>query len=342
MSKSKFMKAMDARGKLDGVNTHSAPPHLWLSTGNYAANKVISGRYNRGYAVGRLAMVTGPSDAGKSFVAMSAAVQAQRNGYGVFIVDSENAIDDNYMEAVGLDVNDSMLLYNSVNSLESAKSLISSFIQDYRASKDDLPPFLLMIDSLDELRTKAHVEKEEKGVIHNDQGQKAKQLKQLCGDIQHEIRDLNIFGVCTKQPYVNQDPIMSKVEPYIVTPSIKYPFSQILMLTNKRLKDAKTKNIEGISLNIFGYKTRFCKPRQKTSIEVPYDTGIDPFNGLLDVAESVGVVSKAGAWYTYNDEKFQAKSASEETLNNVLQDLIAMDEGENQFIDTVTEEESDD
>lgn len=342
MSKSKFMKSMGDRAKLDGVNTHSAPPHLWLSTGNYAMNKVISGRFDRGYAVGRLAMVTGPSDSGKSFVAMSAAVQAQKNGYGVFIVDSENAIDDNYMEAVGLDTNDDLLMYNSVNSLESAKSLISNFISEYRENKDDLPPFLLLIDSLDELRTKAHVEKEEKGVIHNDQGQKAKQLKQLGGDIMHEIRDLDIFAVATKQPYKNQDLIMSKVEPYIITESMKYPFSQIIMLTNRKVKDAKTKTIEGIALNVLGYKTRFAKPRQKVTIDVPYDTGIDPFNGLLDIAESLDVVSKKGAWYTYNDEKFQANSASEVILNSVLQDLIELDGGQNQFVDTVTEEEESD
>jgi len=342
MSKSKFMKSMDARGKLDGVNVHSAPPRLWLSTGNCAVNKVISGKFYRGYAGGRLAMITGPSDSGKSFLAMSAAVQAQKNGYGVFIVDSENAIDDNYMEAVGLDLEDELLMYNSVNSLESGKKLISEFIQEYRANKEDLPPFLLLIDSLDELRTKAHVEKEEKGVIHNDQGQKAKQLKQLGGDIMHEIRDLDIFCVATKQPYQNQDLIMKKVDPYIITESMKFPFSQIVMLTNRRVKDAKTKTVEGIALNVLGYKTRFAKPRQKVTIEVPYDTGIDPYNGLLDIAENLGVISKSGAWYSYKDDKFQTKSADEETLNKILQDLIELDDNGDHFIDTLNEEESDD
>lgn len=342
MSKSKFLKSMSNRGKLDGVGTHSAPPRLWLSTGNYAVNKIISGRFDRGYASGRLAMVTGPSDAGKSFMAVSGAVQAQKSGYGVFIVDSENAIDDNYMEAAGLNLDDEMLMYNSVNSLENGKKLISSFISEYRDNKDDLPPFCLLIDSLDELRTKVHVEKEAKGVIHNDQGQKAKQLKQLGGDIMHEIRDLDIFCIATKQPYQNQDPIMSKVDPYIVTPSMRFPFSQIIMLTNKRLKDAKTKNVEGISLNVLGYKTRFSKPRQRISIEIPYDTGIDPYNGLLDIAESLDVISKAGAWYTYQDEKFQGKSASEETLNSILQDLIELDNTQNQFVDTVTDDEEPD
>ena len=335
------MKTMAGRNKLDGVNTHSAPPHLWLSTGSYAVNKAISGRFDRGYAVGRMAMVTGPSDAGKSFVAMSAAVEAQKRGYGVFIVDSENAIDDNYMEAVGLNLDDEFLLYNSINSLASGKKLTSNFISEYRDNKADIPPFLLLIDSLDEMRTKAHVEKEEKGVIHNDQGQKAKQLKQFAGDIMHEIRDLDIFGLATKQPYVNQDPIMSKVDPYIVTPSMRFPFSQIVMLTNRRVKDAKTKKVEGIALNVLGYKTRFAKPRQKVTIDVPYDTGIDPFNGLLDIAQSLDVVSKTGAWYTYNEEKFQANSADDETLNKILQDLIALDDKQNQFVDVTDDEDED-
>ena len=46
-----------------------------------------------------------------------------------------------------------------------------------------------------------------------------------------------------------------------------------------------------------GFKTRFTKPFQTATIEVPYDTGIDPYNGLFDVALELGVVEKAGGAY---------------------------------------------
>jgi len=338
MTKAKsFFDKMKKRDSISGVNIYSKPPHIWLSSGNYVVNKTISGSFNRGYAVGRLAMITGPSDAGKSFLAMSAAVQAQKAGYGVFIIDSERAIDDAYMEAVGVDVNNELLFYNSVDSLEAATKLVSEFLQSYRENKEDLPPFLLLIDSLDELKTKAHIEKKEKGVVHNDQGQHAKQLKQFVSNIMHDIGGLDIFAVCTKQPYTNQDPIMSKVEPYIITPAMRFPFSQILLLTNRRLKDAKTKKIEGIHLNVDAYKTRFCKPRQKVSIEIPYDKGIDPFSGLLAAAESMGIVKKSGAWYKFEDNNIQASNASEEVLQKILNKMIENDD--DVFLDVLEDDE---
>lgn len=343
MSKKLFNEFNKKRNKLDGVSTASSPPKHWLSTGNYAANKIISGRFDRGYACSRMSMVTGPSSAGKSLMAISAAVQAQKAGYGVFIVDSEHALDDDFMRGVGLDVDHELFMYNDVKSLAAAKKVTNMFVETYRENRESLPPFVLLIDSLDQLKTNSHVEKEERGEIHNDQGQHAKQLKQLCSDLAHEIRDVDIFGICTKQPYKNQDPIMSKVEPYVVTDALKFPFSQILLLTNKRLKDTKTKQVEGINLTVQGYKTRFCKPFQKTSIEIPYDGGIDPFNGLPDIAVAVGVVSKSGSWYSFEGEKFQSTAtASEETLNRILEALIQKDESGSVYVDTEVDEESDD
>jgi len=268
-----FKKSVE---KMPGVTTTSTPPRLWLSTGNHTMNKVISGSYNKGYALSRLSMVTGPSDAGKSYLAMNSAVEAQKRGFGVFIVDSEHAIDDSYMEKVGIDVDNEFLFYNDVKSLDDAKKLITDFISTLRNNKDDVPPFVMIIDSLDQLKTKSHVEKSEKGEIAHDQGAHAKQLKQFTGDLAHDIRDVDVFGIVTKQPYVNQDPIMSKVKPYIITEATRFAFSQIALLQNKRVKDKKTKTVEGIDITVFGEKTRFCKPFQKCNVVIPYDTGIDP------------------------------------------------------------------
>lgn len=314
--------------KMPGVNTSSKPPKIWLNTGNYLTNKVISGSYLKGYAAGRLAMVTGPSDSGKSFFAMNAAVEAQKQGYGVFIIDSEHAIDDNYMESVGIDIDSDLLFYNDVKSLEDAKKLVTEFVSTVRENANDLPPFVVIIDSLDQLKTKAHVEKSERGEVHNDQGQHAKQLKQFASDLAHDVRGLDIFGVVTKQPYLNQDPIMSKVKPYIITESMRYPFSQILLLQNRRVKDKKTKKVEGIEVKVFGEKTRFCKPFQECRINIPYDTGVDPYSGILESAENLGVVTKKGAWYTFGEDKFQ-EGDSGKYMKEIFDKLVEQDENNN-------------
>lgn len=336
-------KAIEAfkkkRDKMSGVTSNSEPPRDWLSTGSYTTNKIMSGSYNKGFAMSRMSMVTGPSDSGKSFIAMNTALEAQRRGFGVFIVDSEHALDDNYFNNIGLNVDDELFMYNDVNSLESAKKLISEFTKTVRANQKDLPPFVLLIDSLDQLKTKSHVEKAEKGEVHNDQGQHAKQLKQFGFDVAHDIKDLDVFGIVTKQPYVNQDLIMSKVKPFIITEAMKFPFSQILLVWNRRFKDKKTKVVDGIELTAFAEKTRFCKPYQSCRVNVPYDTGMDKYSGILEAAEGFDILEKNGGWYTYGDDKFQ--NADEETLEKIYQELLALDEKDDTVLEYVKFPEED-
>ncbi len=320
--------------KMGNVITSSKPPHLWLNTGFYSVNKVISGSYNKGWANGRLGMVTGPSDSGKSLLAMSAAVQAQRAGYGVFILDTEFALDDDYMSNVGLDVDDEFLFFNKTNSIATAKELISNFLKEYKENKvsENLPPVALIIDSIDRLLTDSHVKKDEAGEMYQDQGLHAKMLKQFCSDLAQGIGDQEIFGIATKQPYKNQDPIMVRVEPWIITDALKFPFSQILLVTNVRLKDKKTNEIEGIKATAFAYKTRFCKPRQKVKVDIPYDISLDAYSGILDAAVTAGVLQKNGGWYNFEGEKFQ-ESSSAEHMDAIFKKLVETDEDSNIVFD---------
>jgi len=331
----KFRKDVE---KMKDVTTNSEPPQHWLSTGCYVINKTISGSYTKGFASSRVSMITGPSSAGKSLMAMQAAVEAQKEGFLVFVVDSEHALDDNYMKKVGLDVNTETFFYNDVKSLEAAKKVTTSFINTYRDNKDELPPALILIDSMDQLKTKTHVEKSEQGEVYNDQGQHPKQLKQFAADIGHEIKDLDIFCVMTKQPYKNQDPIMSKVQPYIITDAMRFPFSQIVLLTNRRVKDKTTKNVEGIALKVFAEKTRFCKPFQSCVVDIPYDSGIDPYSGILAVAEDLGVVKKTGAWYNFDGNKFQEKNSGP-YMEDIFSRLLQKDEDENVVLRSIEDRE---
>ena len=86
-----------------GIAVKAPPPKWWISTGNYLLNKIISGKYMNGFAQGRISAVTGPSSAGKSFIIANAAREAQSQGFGLFVVDSENALDNNFMESIGVD-----------------------------------------------------------------------------------------------------------------------------------------------------------------------------------------------------------------------------------------------
>jgi recombination protein RecA len=321
-----FIKDFEKQtAKMDGVSTYNEGPKFWVDSGNIIINKIISGKYNGGFAQGRLACLAGHSGAGKSFLAANAMASAQQNnGAGILLLDSENALDSVYLSKVGVDTTASNFLYRGVKSIADASKIISAFIKSYRAAETD-ETFLILIDSLDMLMTESMLKTYDEGDIGTDQGQHAKQLKRMLATYMHDIKDLNIVMLCTKQPYKEQDPIKARSNPWVLTESSKFPFSQILLLTKLVLKDKKTNELNGITLKVFGEKTRFTKPFQQCKIEVPYNEGMDRMSGLLDAAVALNVVEKNKAWYGYGTEKFQ-ESNFDKIKDKIFQEVLAREE----------------
>lgn len=320
-----FLKEFDSHSKKMGdVLLSNTEPEFFIDTGNYCLNKIISDNYLNGYAQGRLAGIAGPSGAGKSFLIGNAIKAAQDANMGIFVLDSEHALDESYLNKLGVDIDNPMFLYRGIKSISQGIDLFSNFTKMFRNNKVN-ERFLFVLDSLDMLMTDSEITKyDKKGEIGGDQGQQAKQLKRMLATIMHDIKQLPVAGLMSKQVYKNQDPIMSKQEPYIFTDALKFAFSQILQVNRLLLKDDATKTFEGITLKAYGYKTRFAKPYQQIKIEVPYDEGMDKYSGILDAAVHFDIIQKNGGWYNFNGEKFQ-KNNFNEYRDDILAKIIETD-----------------
>lgn len=313
--------------KIPGVSTSAPPPAFWLDSGNYVTNKILSGTYNKGYASGRAACLAGPSGAGKSFL-VGNAIKAALSGldgieWGTLVVDSENALDEDYLTKIKADVVGNPLYnYRGVATISHTVNVVSKFIRSYKDAESDMP-FLIAIDSLDQLMTDSEYEAyEKKGEMSGDQGQHAKQIKAMLKRFVNDIKDTNIVMLCVKQVYQEQDKIASLQNPWRLTESTRFAFSQIGMVTKLALKDKKTNIFEGIRLKLKGDKTRFTKPFQQCTIAVPYDAGIDRYSGILEAAVSLGIVDENGSWYNYEGNKFQESGFNdykEEVYQKVLE-----------------------
>ena len=301
--------------KIEGVSTSAEPPRYWYSTGNYVLNNIISGDYNKGIPQGRITGLAGPSGAGKSFIAANLVVAAQKAGASILIVDSENALDNDFMSKIGVDVNRSDYLYASVNTIPETTKVVSSFLNGYEASEGtgpDAPQVLILIDSLDMLMTETEMDHFEKGVTKGDQGQKNKQLKAMLKTFVSAIKHLNVAMVCTSHVYRNQD-VMNAEGAWIISDAVRFSLSQIILIQKRKLKDeskgAKVNDFAGVRMICEGYKTRFAKPFQRVEIEVPYETGMDPLSGLLEVAKDSGIIVQKGSRYSMadSDESWYSK-----------------------------------
>jgi recombination protein RecA len=291
--------------KLEGIGTSSAPPRYWYSTGNYVLNKIISGSFYKGIPQGRITNFAGPSGAGKSFLTANIVREAQKSGAMILIVDTENALDDEFMTKIGVDVNDkSKYFYFGVSTIQQAVNVISQFLKGYKEEYNNdvtAPQVLIVLDSLDMMLTETELENYEKGIQKGDQGQKNKQLKMMLRTFTQDIKTLNVAMICTSQVYRNQD-ILNGEGVWIVSDAVKYSASQIVLLNKLKLKDGT--EVKGIRMKCEGYKTRFTKPFQTVVIEVPYETGMDPYSGLVETAINLKIVEKAGSRYRIvgNDE----------------------------------------
>ncbi len=300
---------------MEGVTMDTSPPKYWFTSGNYVLNKIVSGSFQKCIPQGRVTCLAGPSGSGKSFLLANLIKQAQLAGAYILILDSEGAFDDTWASAIGIDVQSESYTCVQVNTIPQVVKIISSFTKGYRKEyegDENPPPVLIAIDSLDMLMTDSESDKYEKGDTNADQGQHPKQLKQMLKTFVNDIKSLNVSMIVTKQVYAATQAQLLKGEGvWIVNDAIRYSTSQIVLITKLKLKGDE--GVSGIRMKCEAFKTRFTKPFQSVTIEVPYETGMDPTSGLLEVALSLGVVKQTGSWYVvpWTDKKMRATEVME-------------------------------
>lgn len=290
-------------GSIDVTVGSGEPPRYWYSTGNYALNRIISGSFYKGIPQGRVTGLAGPSQSGKSFLGCNILREAQQQGAHLLVIDSENALDEDFVRAIGVDPTQGYT-YVSVDTIPQVTTVVSKFLKGYKAEYGDdpnAPQVLIMIDSLDMLMTEREDDHFDKGVTKGDQGQRNKQLKAMLRTFVQKIKRLNVAVVVTSQVYKNQD-VMNGEGLWIISDAVKYSLSQIVLLTKLKLKETGSTAVKGIRMKTEGYKTRFTQPFQKVVIEVPYDEGMNPLSGLLEVAVELGIVKKKGSRYVLDGE----------------------------------------
>ena len=279
--------------KLDTVSVGVMKPAEWLSSGNYALNRTLSGSFTKCWPLGRLSSVMGPSASGKSFLASNAMKQAQDEGYHLLILDSENALDVDYLAKIGVDVSEDKLTYVQVTTIEDVNKVCSEFFENYKKAygKDNMnvQKTLIVLDSLAMLSSSTEIENYTKdGTIKADQGILAKRRKAMLRMICGNIARLPIAFIITDHVYP-ADPMLG-AGLWHVTNSTKYSMSIIGMVTKLKLREDGI--VTGIRMRVEAYKSRFAKPDSKVELEVPYSTGMSPFSGLVDMLEEMGVIAK--------------------------------------------------
>lgn len=285
-----FKKALN---KMDSVYEGLMKPSTWVSTGNYALNRALSGSFTRGIPLGRISLFAGPAGAGKSFIISNAMKQAQLEGFHVLAMDSENALDVEYLKKIGVNTEEDNLTYVQVTTIEDVNSVCSEFFSNYKKAygKDnsEAPKVLIVLDSLAMLASKTEIENYDKaGEIKADQGILAKRRKAMLRLIIGNISRLPIAVLLSDHCYP-QDPLAGDGA-WAITNSTKYSSSIIGIVTKLKLRDEGV--VTGVRMRFETYKSRFAVLGTKIELEVPYSKGMSPYSGLIEILEEMKVIAK--------------------------------------------------
>ena len=273
---------------------------------------IVSGDFNKGIPLGKVTMFAGESGAAKSYIASGNIIKhAQEQGIFTILIDSENALDQSWLHALGVDTSEEKMMKLNMAHIDDVGKTISEFIKEYRSQFSDVPEderqrILIVIDSLGMLLTPTEVEQFEKGEMKGDMGIKAKRLKALIVNCVNIIGDLDVGIVVTNHTYASQD-MFDPDDKISGGQGMVYASSIVVAMKKLKLKEDaegnKITNVRGIRAACKIMKTRYNKPFETVQVKIPYDGGMDPYSGLLDYFESKDLVKKSGNKLVYVDSE---------------------------------------
>jgi RecA/RadA recombinase len=294
---SKFRKEITK--SIDGLSIGFNDPTDWVSTGNYALNYLISGDFNKGIPLGKVTVFAGESGAGKSYICSGNIVRhAQQQGIFVVLIDTENALDETWLHALGVDTSEGKLLKLSMAMIDDVAKTISTFMSEYKIlSAEERPKVLFVIDSVGMLLTPTDVNQFEAGDMKGDLGRKAKSLTALVRNCVNMFGSYNVGMVCTNHTYASQD-MFDPDDKISGGQGFIYASSIVVAMRKLKLKEDedgnKISDVMGIRSACKVMKTRYTKPFEGVQVKIPYETGMNPYSGLVDLAEKKGLLVKDG------------------------------------------------
>ena len=301
----KFRKSVTK--SIEGLSVGFNDPTDWVSTGSYALNYLISGDFNRGIPMGKVTVFAGESGSGKSFLCSGNLVRnAQQQGIYVILIDTENALDESWLHALGVDTSEDKLLKLNMAMIDDVAKLISEFVKEYKTMPEDQrPKVLFVLDSIGMLLTPTDVNQFESGDLKGDLGRKPKALTALVRNCVNMFGDLNIGLVATNHTYASQD-MFDPDDKISGGQGFIYASSIVVAMKKLKLKEDEDGNkiseVRGIRSACKIMKTRYSKPFESVQVKIPYETGLNPYSGLVDLFEGKKILQKDGNSLKYVNE----------------------------------------
>ena len=253
---------------------------------------------------GRVVEVYGPESSGKSTLAMHVVAEAQRNGGICAYIDAEHAMDPIYAKAIGVDIDELLISQPDTGeqALEIADTLIRSGALD-----------VVVIDSVAALTPRAEIEGE-MGDSHV--GLQARLMSQALRKLTGTLNKTDTIAL-----FINQ--LREKIGVMFGSPETTPGGRALKFYSSVRLDIRRIESIKD-GVEVVGNRTRVkvvknkvAPPFKQAEFDIMYGRGISREGSILDIGVDLSIVTKSGAWYTYEGDQL---GQGKENARNFLRD----------------------
>ena len=265
-----------------------------------------------GYPKGRIIEIYGPESSGKTTFALQAIAEVQKTGGRAAFIDAEHALDPVYARNLGVDINE--LLLSQPDTGEQALEICDALVKSEAIN-------IIVIDSVAALVPQAEIDGD-MGDSHI--GLQARLMSQALRKLSGTISKTKTTAI-----FINQ--LREKVGVMFGNPETTpggraLKFYATIRLDVRRGEQIKSGDqVIGNRTNIKIVKNKVAPPFKTASVDIMYGEGVSYEGELIDIASSLDIIEKSGAWYAYNGEKIgQGRENAKQYLKdnpNILEEI---------------------
>ncbi|MCD5385143.1 recombinase RecA [Candidatus Gracilibacteria bacterium] len=261
-----------------------------FSSGSLGLDMALGG----GYAKGRIVEIYGPESSGKTTLTLHSIAECQKAGGVAAFIDAEHALDPEYAKKIGVDIDN--LLISQPDYGEQALEIVDALV---RSGAVDL----IIVDSVAALTPKTEIEGD-MGDSH--MGLQARLMSQALRKITGAINRTNTTVIFINQIRMKIGVMFGSPETTTGGNALKFYASQRLDIRRKAKIEqgvAMDKEVMGNLTKVKVIKNKIAPPFKEAEFDVMYNQGISKVGEILDIGAQIGVIKKAGAFYSYGETK---------------------------------------
>jgi recombination protein RecA len=254
---------------------------------------------------GRITEIFGPESSGKTTLCLHVIAEAQkRQGLAAFI-DTEHALDANYAQRLGVDLNN--LLLSQPEFGEQALDIVEILV---RSGAMDV----IVIDSVAALTPRAEIEGD---MGDATMGSQARLMSQAMRKLNAAIGKSNTTVIFTNQLRNKIGVTFGNPETTTGGNALKFYASVRIDIRRKEvIKEGQ--EIVGNRVRVKIVKNKVAPPFKEVEFDIMYNEGISKIGDLIDLATEHNIIQKSGSWFTFKDERVQGRDALKKFFNENL------------------------